>query len=118
MPGAPATMTEGLQKVLQDLSMTMTAPDADIQFLSQLQGVVVGRMKAGAAGAQQPGGQGGPPAGGGAVPPPQAGPPTGGPPTGPPSQLQGGPTPNGVTPLAQVPNADELRRQLAGNSGA
>ena len=132
----PATMTEALQRVVQDISSAMTTPDADIPFLTQLQGVIVGRMRAGAGGGMQhqmgggpqaPGGppQGPPPgAGGPGGPPPGA--PQGGPggpggpagPAGPPGMMQGGPTPNGVTPLAQIPNADELRRQIAGRAGA
>jgi len=127
---APTTMTEALQKVIQDISGAMTTPDADIPFLTQLQGVIVGRMRAGsgAGGGQMqqrpgmgmPGQQQGMPGGGmqpamaGGAPPPPGQPPQ----PGGPGQMQGSPTPNGVTPLAQLPSTDELRRQIAGSAGA
>lgn len=140
----PGTMVEALQHVIQDVSAAMTTPDADIPFLTQLQGVVVGRMRQGAGGmgpgGGAPGGQGGPqgpPPGAGGPPPGAAGPggpPPGGPPGGvpgtaggpptsgsagpPPGMLQGRPGPNGVTSLAPQPSSDELRRLLASKAGA
>lgn len=126
MAGQPATMMESLNKVIQDLSQAMVTPDADIQFLTQLQGIVVGRMRQGAGQPQgQPqGGQspppGGPPPGGGGPggPPPGQDPnaPGGGMPGGAP--MQGGPTPNGVQPLAPQPSPDELRRLIQSKQGA
>lgn len=116
-------MMEALSKVVSDISQAMVTPDADIQFLTQLQGVIVGRMRQGMGGGQgqSPGGPPGgmsPPQG----PPPQAGPPSPGSPPGggqpPGAPMQGGPTPNGVQPLAQAPNPDELRRMLASHVGA
>lgn len=114
-------MMEALSKVVNDISQAMVTPDADMQFLIQLQGVIVGRMRQGMGGGQ---GQspGGPPGGMQQQqpqgPPPQApqGPPQPG--AGAPGQMAGGPTPNGVQPLAQAPNPDELRRMLAGHVGA
>ena len=123
MAAQPTTMTDALQRVLQDLSMAMTTPDADIQFLTQMQGVVVGRMRAGNAG--HPGQPGMPPGaspspGGmpGGMPGPMQPPPGGAPPGAPQPPLAGPPGPNGVTSLAQAPNPDELRRMIASNAGA
>lgn len=130
----PTTMVEALQRVISDVSAAMVTPDADIPFLTQLQGVVVGRMRQGSGqpqgqpqqGGGQPGGQPGqppqpqqqPPGGGPGGQPSPAGPPSGPPGGAPGPQLQGRPTPNGVTPLAQAPDPDELRRMLAGKAGA
>lgn len=137
MAAQPGTMLEALNKVISDISQAMVTPDADIQFLTQLQGVIVGRMRQGPGnGGQQPHPQGQPPMGGQMSPPPGqppgppqggggpapggpvGGPGGGGPPPGGPGQMQGPPSPNGVTPLAQAPNPDELRRMLAGRAGA
>lgn len=123
----PTTMSEGLQRVNQDLAATLSTPDADIQFLTQLIGIVTGRMRQGSgqpmgqgqpqgAPGGQPGGQPGGPMGQGGPPP--GGPPPQGPPPGGPGMMQGGPTPNGVTPLAQQPNTDELRRLIQSKAGA
>jgi len=141
MAAPPSTMTEALGKIVSDISQAMVAPDADLPFLTTLQGVIVGRMRQGAGGGMSPpGGPGGqppappgaglPPAAGGpgGPPPPGAGagplpggppgglPPGAGPPPG--AQLAGPPGPNGVTPLAPAPNPDELRRMIAQKAGA
>lgn len=121
----PTTMAEGLSRVLADLSACMTTPDADIDFLSKVQGVVVGRMRAGAGPGMMQGAapgatsvapgaaQGGP--GGAGAPPGALGPPTQ--PGAGPGMMAGPPTPNGVTSLAQPPNPDELRRMIASHVG-
>lgn len=111
MPNQPVTFAESMSKVLQDITAGLTAPDADVQFLTQLQGIVVGRMRAGQS-APHPGGA---PQQGQPQPQPQ-GPPQGQ--SGPPGQLQGMPGPNGVQSLAAAPNPDELRRMIASQGGA
>lgn len=124
------SMHEGLQGILGMLGPLMAAPDADVQFLSQLQQVIVGRLKAstqhamqapgGPPGGGQPGpGQGNQIAPGGGAGPVglqsggvsgMGGPGAGGPPGGP------QPGPGGPGGLG-APNPDELRRVLGGAGG-
>lgn len=125
MAAGPSTMMEALSKTVDSISQAMTTPDADIPFLTSLQGVVVGRMRQGmGGGSAQSSGMGQPPGQQGGMSPSPAGQPPGGAPQGPspgpggPGQLQGQPTPMGVQPLAQAPNPDELRRMLAQKVGA
>lgn len=96
------TMAEGLQKLLSDIAAMQAAPDADLDFLGQLQTVILTKIRApfdqtqnsqaGMGGAPSPDSQG-------------------------PSPQQFGPAnvPGTRNPGA-TPNADELRRVIA-NSG-
>lgn len=118
MAAQPATFAEAMGKIVSDISQASLLPDADPQFLAQLQGVIVGYMRQKAGGGQpgqqqgQPGGMG---MGAGApgMSPPGAPDLTGG--GG--GMMQGAPTPNGVQPLAQMPNPDELRRMIQTSVG-
>jgi hypothetical protein len=128
MANAPQTMADGLQKIITDLGACMTAPDADMPFLQNLQNVIITRLKAGIGGTPGMGGPGGAPGGapGPGGPPggpggpgmpgpgPQAGPPLGGVPGGP-----GGAAPGvaGVRSMPNIPNTDELRRLLQSQAG-
>lgn len=106
-------MAEGLPKLLADVAQMMAAPDADVQFLSGLQGAIVQQIR-NAPGLQDPQqqammqaqaqGQAGGAPGGSAGMPGQAG----AQPPGP--SAMGGAMP-GLTPTA--PNMDEIRRMLA-----
>jgi hypothetical protein len=104
------TMAEGLQKLLSDISAMMAAPDADLDFLGQLQTVVLQKIRAPLDQAaaiqnqvqQQQAGQGGAP-GPNQQPPPQ------------PQQQFGPANVPGLRNGPPVPNADELRRVLAAN---
>lgn len=125
MAVAPTSMAEALTKILSDCAAAMTTPDADVDFLSKLQGVIVGRLRQGSqqspAGGQQMGGQspsgmgnvmGGALGGQGAGAPPM---------TGGPGMMSGMPSSagvNGVSSLAPQPNPDELRRMIAQTAGA
>lgn len=123
----PPSMHEGLKMILGELGGLMAAQDADVQFLTQLQHVIVARIKqstqqsihpGGQPGQGQPGAASGPGAGnsiapgGGAGPAGlhsggaagMGGPGAGGPPPGP-----GGPQ--------GAPNPDELQRVLGGAGG-
>lgn len=135
MPNAVTTMNEGLQKVLSDLTQCMAAPDADMDFISKVQNVVVMRMKQGIGGTPNPGAQpspGGSPGGPGGP----GGPGAGGPPnaaSGPPGGLPGAmggpggaiPGPGAASPpgvpgvrsMPQMPNPDEIRRLLQSRAG-
>lgn len=107
------TFTEALKNILGDLAQIAALPDADLQFTVQLQGVITQfiRQQAmntiGAPGAQ--GENAGAPAGGGPSSPGL------GPPPAP-----AGIAPGGGSGMAGMgtPNADELRRVLAGAAGA
>ena len=114
--GTPSTFQSAMADILGRLGTAMSLPDADVAFVTQLQTVIAGRLKAGGSGAP-PGGA-----------PPGAGP--GGPPGGAPPGLQmpGAPTgqgqqlsqqppmmgglSSGLNPKAQGPgqDPDEMRR--------
>lgn len=98
------TMAEGLQKLLSDIAAMQAAPDADLDFLGQLQTVILTKIRAPFDQTQQS------QAGIGGAPSPDAQP-------GPPAQQPFGPAavPGTRNPGA-TPNADELRRVVA-NSG-
>ena len=126
MAGPPQTMADGLQKVLQDLSACLVAPDADMNFIQNVQNLIVTRMKAGIGGTPgmpAPGGpQGGPGAGGMPGPPMGAGGPPGGPQPGMgglplPGGPGAGPGVPGVRSMPQIPPVDELRRLLQSQAG-
>lgn len=65
MAGARSTntMSEGLQRLLSDVAQMATAPDADLQFLTQLQMMITQYLRSFAP-------QGTPQAGGPGMPPP------------------------------------------------
>lgn len=115
------TMSEGLQKILADISALKIAPDADIPFLINLETAVASKLREPfdkAAGQMEGAGMPGPPsdpsmAGGGPpvpnggspidmsqLPPPQQGP----------GAVPGGI--NGMRTTPAMPNPDELRRVL------
>jgi hypothetical protein len=115
-PGAmKGSFADSLGTLLQQIGGMMSTPDADVDFLQKMQLVIVTKIKqvvnqglpSKPAGA--PGDMGsspdmsGNPAAGGAGGPMLAGPP--------------GPAGQGVSPLAQAPNPDELRRVLSGAGG-
>jgi hypothetical protein len=116
------TMAEGLTAILSDLAGLKPLPDADLQFLTEMETMILGKLQApvnAMAGANS-GGMPGPPGvdmsqgpvpgmGPGSTPPmPPPGLPMGGP---------GGPPP-GVAPRPNMAGApDELRRMLS-NPGA
>src|SRR5579875_221241 len=117
-----ATMADGLQRVLMDIANTMTAPDADIQFLGALQQAIVQRVKQGNAPQAGPGGAPGQPPG---APPGAMGGAPGMPPGAMGGMMQNGPMGPGQAPgvpgvrsMPQMPNPDELRRMLAATVGA
>lgn len=117
---AQNTMAEGLSAMLQDIGAMKALPDADLQYLIELEQMILSKVRAPvdamAGGMSGPGPAGVNMAGG---PVPGMGPgstPPMPPPPGPPMGTPGGP-PSGLAPSPQMPNADELRRVL-GNPGA
>jgi len=105
--GSGETMAKGLQKILGDIAQMQASPDADVDFLMQLQQVIVGRIKQGTQ-QQPPGGPGGQPGmqGGPQQPPGQPSP-----------APMGGPA-MGLSQTGNVGNMDELARVLGGASQA
>ncbi len=117
-------MNEYLSGLLQDVAYAQSFPDADLDYLTNLQAVILAKlrepMEAAMANAQggapplgsasPPPGIGGPPGAGG---PPMGGPPMGGPPPGPP--MGGAPDlPPGLRNGIAMPPVDELRRLVGG----
>jgi hypothetical protein len=114
------SMNEGLKKVLSTIAQFKVLPDADGQFLAQLEGLIVDKLKntgAQAAGVSPGGPGGGPPGGalagllgamggGGGMAPPS-----------PNAMAPGGMAGGGMGGLTTPPNPDELRRVLAGAGG-
>jgi hypothetical protein len=100
-------MFSGLQKMLGDLAQLQAVPGADIEFLTQIQQVIVGKLQS--MGQGQGGQQQQPQAG------QQAGPP-GQPQQASPSPM-GGPA-MGLSQTGNVGNMDELSRVLGGASQA
>jgi hypothetical protein len=111
MQQSSQSMNDGLQKMLGELAQMQALPDADVDFLSQMQQVIVGKIRsmlgppgggtAGAPGGAQPGmGQPAQP-----TPAPMGGPAMG-------LSATGG---GGMNPQ---PNMDELSRVLGGASQA
>lgn len=93
------TFAEALQRMLGDVAQMMTLQDADLDFVTELQGMVVSKLRAPVtqmmdAGLLPPDAPTGM-VGAGAVAPPQL------PPGG------------GLMPAPAAPNADELRRLMA-----
>lgn len=84
-------MSEGLNKILQQLATLATTPDADLQFLTKLQMDITGFLRSGPGGAMAAGGP---------------------PPPGQPSPAPMGGPMMGLNPGA--PAASELERMLAG----
>lgn len=112
------TMAEALQRMLGDISQMKTLPDGDLEYLANLETMVLKKLRepidaVQAMGLSQAGGGGQP----GAMPPGMG--PGGGmqmPPAGPPMGGQGaGGIPQGMPGMQQgpaMPNPDELRRLL------
>jgi hypothetical protein len=109
------TQSEVLTSMLGDISTAKTLPDADLQFLVELETMILGKLREPldqAAGQMGPGG----PSAAGGPPPPGAGmPPMGGPmpppPPGGPEFM--GPGPGGPAGLRSPgPSPDELARLL------
>lgn len=106
------TMVEGLQNTLRDISMMKTAPDANLEFLAELELQILSFLRQPMEQAMTAGaGAGGAPGAGGtpmgpAPAPPGAGAPTGG---GPSFAGQGVP---GLRTQPMPPSADELQRLL------
>ena len=113
------TYSEGLQALIQDIASLQLAPDANVEFLLQIQQMIIGEAQAPVAAATAAG----PPIpGGSAVPaPPVGAPPPGMPPGGP----EGGPPPGlaallgvggpggGSSPLPRSDTQSEMARMLA-----
>lgn len=106
------TAADALKKILADLAQASILPDADTQFLSQIQQMIVEHLRA-QGGGQAPGTMGQPGGLGPAAGPlPGAVPPIGGP-------APGGAMP-GMSPMGpqgSMPSGDELARVLAQAGG-
>lgn len=114
--GAPASIAEGMNGIVQAISAAMTAPDAGphLPVLEQMLKAAVGSIQ------KQNAPQGGAPPGGPPGGPPPGGPPgappgginglMGGPPQGPSAGPQGGPSPSGAS-------ADDIRRMIGASAG-
>jgi hypothetical protein len=112
------TMDEGLRGFLQQLALLKVAPDADLDFLSQVEMGIIERLKAPQVQAMQQFA-----AAGGVLPPGAMGPQAGGMPGmgGPPPAPAGvspppGPGVPGLMNPGGPPPVDELRRLLAGKA--
>lgn len=114
--GAGQDMFSGLQNVLGDIAKMQSYPGADVEFLTQIQQVIVGKLQS--MGANTQGGQqqqqGGMPTNPAAAAQQAQAP--GGPPGGAPSPM-GGPA-MGLSQTGNVGNMDELARVLGGGGGA
>lgn len=111
------TMADILQKVLQDITSALTLPDADIEFLTALQTIIIKKLREPTDMLAQMQGQQNPSS------PPQPGPPMAQQPQAqmqmqvpPPGAVP--PGPGGVPGVMSSPNmapaADELRRVISG----
>lgn len=109
---ANETMGEGLKKLMSAIAQLMVLPDADLEFLTGLQGTITGFLRSQAEGTAQQAaslGQAGG-AGGMGAPSPMGGMPGGG--------GMGMGMGGGMGGLMSSPNPDELRRLLgAGSAG-
>ena len=110
------TMSEGLQKIAQDITLLFATPDADLEWLSEFQTMALTKMREPYDAVQAQQGQ--PPVGGGAGEmPPELAAMMGG--QGPAQGIpmgQGGPPPMpGMPPTGPgaAPNADELQRLMS-----
>lgn len=104
------TYAEGLQALIQDIASLQLAPDANVEFLLQIQQMIIGEAQAPVAAATAAG----PPIpGGSAVPAPPVG---GGAPAPPPGLAAllgvGGPG-GGSSPLPRTDTQSEMARMLA-----
>lgn len=95
MAASDNTFNEAMQKILQQLAVAGTLPDADLEFLATVQAAITQKLRDGATAGQPQ--------------VPQGGAPMQGPPMGPPPMGAGGPM-QGVSPSA--PNMDEIRRMV------
>lgn len=114
----PPSMMEGLQGILGDLGAMMAAPDADINFLTQLQHAIVMQIKKGTQQAMQQHQQGMQQAMGGGGQPQRIQPGGGAGMSGfnaAGQMQQAGPGMNGP---GGMPNPDEARRILGGGQAA
>lgn len=111
------TMSEALSGLLGQVAQMATLPDADMAFVTQLQQMIVQKLRSGMpnphAGGMpgRPGAAGPPPGLGGG---PGAGMPPGLAPQGPPPGMNTGGARMGVNP--GQPGVDDLMRMLAGNA--
>lgn len=102
------TMVDGLNKMLSDVAQLMALPDADLEFLTNLQTGIVAYIRQGQQPASQP--QSAVPGGAGGPNPMQGG--MGGLGAPPPGMMTGG-----ASMGMQAPNPDELRRLIQTTSG-
>lgn len=110
------TMAEALHAILAEISVAKTYPDADLEFLVNLETTILAEIRKpmeqaagqipGGAPSGPPAGPGGP-GGGGQAPPMMMGPPPG---TG------GPPGPPGLRAQPSMPSPDELQRMMAGSA--
>ncbi len=114
---AHETAVDGLKKILSDIAQVSILPDADPQFIQQLQQMVVDHLKQMGSQQNTPGGMAGP-----AGPPPPGGPPGMAPPgagSPPPGMMTGGAQPGlNIGGQDGMPNMDELSRMLQSGAGA
>lgn len=118
------TMAEGLASLMGDIAQMKAQPDADLQFLIELETMILRKLREPVD--NMAGQMAGPGAGPGPVPgmgpgstppgPDMGGMPMG-PPPGPPRGEPGG-SPRGMMMGPGAPNPDELRRLMQGGPGA
>lgn len=96
MAASDNTFNEAMQKILQQLAVAGTLPDADLEFIATVQAAITQKLREGATQGQPQ--------------PPMGGAPMQGGPMGPPPMGAGGPM-QGLAPSA--PNMDEIRRMTS-----
>lgn len=118
--GAPSgartqnTMQEGLTGLLQNVAYLQTLPDADLEYLVNLQALLVGKLRQPMQDAMAAAQGGVPPLGSASPMPPMGGPmDMGGMPPGVPGPPPG-PVPPGLRNGIGLPPVDELRRLVTG----
>lgn len=110
--GQGQSMFDSLQRILSDIAQAMTLPDADLDFLTQLQMGVTDYIRQGQAAAAQPSQPQSAVPGGMGNGPGMGMPPGGGMPGPPPGMMTGG-----ASMGIGQPNMDEMKRLMATLSG-
>jgi hypothetical protein len=116
------SFAEALQGVLRSIADTMTYPDSDLEFLQQLQGTIVGRLRDAYSGANMGDamasrGMPGMPGGGmEAILGGMAGMPGGAPPPPPPGAGMTSLAPGGPGAVGAEPNLDQISRLVRGTT--
>lgn len=110
-------MSEVLQNILREVSIAKTLPDADLQFLVELETKILTKLRAPLEAAAGQMGAGPSPSGGSGMDPAMAGgmaPGMGAPPMGPPPGPMDGPP--GLRAQPPMPSPDEMQRLMAGSA--